>query len=195
MWVLLAIFFLLLGINKQLDMQTWFVESIKDLSIQHGWYEQRRGLQIAFVSTLGVTMFLAIVSLRLFLLSIWHRYKLIWVGMLLLFGFILIRVASFQHIDIAIDSTILGVEWNVILEMSALLIIIWGTLVKQKVASFHSVKLSEINPIVVVDKEGDVARCPQCGKQAVAPTVHQRKFKCRRCGYLYRVHVAGKPVQ
>jgi hypothetical protein len=83
LWLLLAAFFLLLGINKQLDLQTWLMQSLKALSIQHGWYAQRRSLQIAFVVALGTAMLLAIISLRIFLLSIWHRYKLIWLGMLL----------------------------------------------------------------------------------------------------------------
>jgi ribosomal protein S27AE len=195
LWIALAGLMLLLGINKQLDLQTWLTQSLKDISIQHGWYAQRRGVQMAFIIALGLGMVIALVTLRFFLLNAWHHHKLIWLGLILLSTFILVRAASFHHIDLLISTTWMGVKLNVLLELGALTVILWGTLVKQKVASFHSVKLSEINPIVVVDKEGDVARCPQCGKQAVAPTVHQRKFKCRRCGYLYRVHVAGKPVQ
>jgi len=191
LWLLMAAFFLLLGINKQLDLQTWCVQSLKALSIQHGWYEQRKGLQIAFIVAFGTAMLLTMISLKLFLLSIWHRYKLVWLGLLLLFGFIFLRAASFQHLDVVAVGTIMGIQWYVILEMIALLTILAGTYVKQNVSDYKMTKLSEINPIVQIDKEGDAARCPQCGKQAVATTVHNRKFKCRRCGFFYKVHVSG----
>lgn len=190
-WLILSLFFLMLGINKQLDLQSWLTQTLKDISIEHGWYAQRRGLQIAFVVTIGFGMLLATFSLRLFLVNIWHRHKLLWVGMIMLCGFVLIRAASFHHVDIAIGSSVLGIKLNVILEVSALLIILVGTYVKHQVSDYKMTRLSEINPIVQIDKEGDIARCPQCGKQAVATTLHNRKFKCRRCGFFYKIHVSG----
>jgi len=191
LWLLLAVLFLLLGINKQLDLQTWLLQTFKELSIQHGWYEQRRGLQIAFLVALATTMLISLISLRFFLLSMWHRYKLIWLGTMLLFGFIFMRAASFQHIDVALTSSIAGIPWHVVCEMIALFIILAGTFVKRPVSNHKVTRLSEINPIVEIAREGDVARCPQCGKQAVAMTLHERKFKCRRCGFMYRIHVPG----
>lgn len=191
LWIALASLLFLLGINKQLDLQTWFTQSFRDLSIEHGWYEQRRMVQVVFIVALGIGMLITLMSLRLFLLNAWHHHKLIWLGLSLLCTFILIRAASFHHVDIIIGKTWMGVKLNVLMELSALILILWGTFVKQKGANFYHVKFSDINPIVVVDQEGDTARCPQCGKQAVASAVHERKFKCRRCGYFYSVHVAG----
>lgn len=193
-WLLLASFFLLLGINKQLDLQTWLTQTLRDVSIQHGWYEQRRGVQFSFIVVLGLGMLMVLISLRMFLMSAWSKYKLLWMGLALLCAFILIRAASFHHVDLAIGRTLFGVKMNVIIELSALCMILIGTYSKQTVSVFKTAKLSGINQIVQIEKAGDTARCPQCGKQSVATTVHDRKFKCRRCGFFFKVHVSGQAL-
>ncbi|MDP1524150.1 MAG: hypothetical protein Q8M10_13440, partial [Methylotenera sp.] len=46
-WLYLAVFLFLLCINKQLDLQSWLTQTIKDSALAHGWYEHRRSLQAA----------------------------------------------------------------------------------------------------------------------------------------------------
>ena len=41
-WLGLTISLLFLGINKQLDLQSLFIQTIRNLSIQHGWYGHRK---------------------------------------------------------------------------------------------------------------------------------------------------------
>src|SRR3569833_3825399 len=41
-WSVLAVIMLLLGINKQLDLQTWFTLEGKKLALSEGWYNHRR---------------------------------------------------------------------------------------------------------------------------------------------------------
>src|SRR3712207_4883602 len=48
-WCLTAVVLVLLGINKQLDLQTWFIQVMRDLAKEQGWYEARRQYQIEFV--------------------------------------------------------------------------------------------------------------------------------------------------
>lgn len=107
-WLYLGIFLLLLSINKQLDLQTWFSQVLRDLSLAHGWYEQRRILQLAFIVSIASVMLVLFVTLRIYLWNLWRSYKLVWSGLILLCVFILIRAASFHHIDILIRHTLLG---------------------------------------------------------------------------------------
>ncbi|HVZ33497.1 MAG TPA: hypothetical protein VG963_13790, partial [Polyangiaceae bacterium] len=48
-WGLVLAAMILLGINKQLDLQTLFTEIGRDLAHAQGWYETRRRYQVAFI--------------------------------------------------------------------------------------------------------------------------------------------------
>ncbi len=98
-WLCLALFLLLLGINKQLDLQTWFTQTLRDSAHAHGWYEARRPLQALFILGLALGILLSLVSIRRFLAASWHRHKIAWIGVELLCAFVLMRAASFHHMD------------------------------------------------------------------------------------------------
>src|SRR6266540_5387037 len=49
LWFGLALLLTLLGVNKQLDLQTWFTLALKSAAEAQGWYEQRRVFQAAFI--------------------------------------------------------------------------------------------------------------------------------------------------
>ncbi|MDP1659977.1 MAG: hypothetical protein Q8L73_11605, partial [Methylotenera sp.] len=119
-------------INKQLDLQSWLTQIVKDMALANGWYEHRRPLQTAFIAILGLTMMFTLTVLRIFLANSWQEHKLTWVGIVLLSTFILMRAASFHHLDIFIKHHILGLRINVILEIGAILIIILSTLINKK---------------------------------------------------------------
>lgn len=126
-WYGLTLFLILLGINKQLDLQTWFTQTIKDNALAHGWYVHRRPVQIIFLMMLGLGFFIVLISLQLFLTNSWRRYRLAWLGITLLCTFILMRASSFHHFDVFIDHKILGLTVNEMLENGAILLIILGT--------------------------------------------------------------------
>src|SRR5579862_622210 len=48
-WGLFTVALVLLGINKQLDLQTWFTLFFKQVALHEGWYERRRPVQAAFI--------------------------------------------------------------------------------------------------------------------------------------------------
>jgi len=133
-WFYFAVFLLLLGINKQLDLQSWFTQTIKGSVQAHGWYAHRRQLQVAFIVFLSFGMLIALIMLRLFLENSWRKYKLTWVGIVLLCTFILMRAASFHHFDIFINHDILGFKINVLLEIGAISLIILGAFFNKKQA-------------------------------------------------------------
>src|SRR5690606_22333208 len=51
-WFMVGLFLLLMGISKQLDLQTPFIASARDLSLHYGFYQHRHGLVIGFIGAL-----------------------------------------------------------------------------------------------------------------------------------------------
>lgn len=131
-WLYLAVFLFLLCINKQLDLQSWLTQTVKDSALAHGWYEHRRPLQTVFIVILGLAMMFTLTALRIFLANSWQEHKLVWVGIVLLSTFILMRAASFHHLDLFINHRILGLRVNVILEIGAILLIMLGSQTNKK---------------------------------------------------------------
>lgn len=188
-WLYLAAFLLLLGINKQLDLQSWFTEFMRDSAKAHGWYAYRRLVQVVFIAILGLGMLIALLSVRLLLANSWRRYKLTWLGIILLCAFILIRAASFHHFDILINHDIAGLPVNVLLEIGALLLIILGTFFSKKTSVLPNTNTFPMHGYVEIQNQGDDVQCPQCGVQPLSKTVAGRIFKCRSCGTKYSVNV------
>lgn len=192
-WLYLAAFLLLLGINKQLDLQSWLTEFVKDNALVNNWYQYRRRVQVAFIMALGLAMLLALLSIRLFLANSWRHNKLTWWGIILLCTFILVRAASFHHFDILINRPVLGLKMNVLLEIGAILLIILGTFFDKKSSNLlttDTFNTYNMNRYAEIINEGDDVQCPQCGVQPLAKTIDGRLFKCRGCGNKFIVRVA-----
>lgn len=191
-WLYLAVFLLLLGINKQLDLQSWFTQTMRDSAKAHGWYEQRRPVQFAFIALMGLGFVLTLISLRLFLANSWRHNKLAWFGIVLLCTFILMRAASFEHFDMLIHHPIFGLNINIILENGAILLIILGTFFNKKFVQPFAPNTISLKDYVEIAAEGNTVLCPQCSAQPLANTVDGRIFKCRSCGYRYSVRVVER---
>ena len=126
-WAYLAIFLLLLAINKQLDLQSWFTQAMRTAAQMQGWYEHRKSLQLLFIVSLSIGTLFTLISIRLFLEQSWHKYPLTWVGIVLLSTFILMRAASFSHIDQMIHYPIFGIRLNGVMEIGSIALIIFGS--------------------------------------------------------------------
>jgi DNA-directed RNA polymerase subunit RPC12/RpoP len=188
-WYYLATFLFLLGINKQLDLQTFFTELMRNRAHIYGWYQYRRPVQIAFIVIIGIGMTVALIGMRLFLANSWRRYKMTWIGIILMCTFILMRAASFHHFDLFIGHQILGLTVNVLLENGALLLIILGTYLSKKFVNPLSANTVNLYDFIEIASEDDGARCPKCGTQPLSKPKDGRVFKCRSCGYKYTVRV------
>lgn len=125
-WKLLALGLVLLGINKQLDLQTWLTLTGKKIAQSQGWYENRRPVQVIFI--LVVAMVTAAVFFGMLRLvrhqSGWVRLAL--AGMAFLGGFIVIRAASFHHVDQMLRHDIGGFRLNWLLELGGIGMIGYG---------------------------------------------------------------------
>lgn len=111
-WIALAALMLLLGLNKQLDLQTWFGQTGRDIAVAQGWYAQRRVVQGAFIVVLCGAAVVAWFAAQRFWRRLWREYQWAFSGLALLLTFIVIRAATFHHFDnmigVAIGSSTLG---------------------------------------------------------------------------------------
>jgi hypothetical protein len=126
-WRILFVGLVFLGINKQLDLQSAFTEIGRIMADQQGWYADRRRLQMAFIAgilIMGVTLF--VLTLHL----VWGApASTLWalLGGSGLVVFVIVRAASFHHVDIALGHRFSGLRINWLLEMGTLLVIIWSS--------------------------------------------------------------------
>ena len=70
LWQLLAVGLVVLGINKQLDLQSALTELGRYLAQTQGWYDMRRTVQFAFILTMaisavGVGVYVLIATMRM----------------------------------------------------------------------------------------------------------------------------------
>jgi hypothetical protein len=122
-WLALATLMLALGINKQLDLQSLATQIGRGVITAWGLYSSRRELQFGFIlvvalvcsSTLGAFLWAARRTLK-------NRWPAI-AGMLFILGFVVIRAASFHHVDAFLAARLGGLKWNGILELGGIAVV------------------------------------------------------------------------
>jgi hypothetical protein len=125
-WRSISALFFFLGINKQLDLQT-------DLrrSRYQGWYEQRWLVQLAFIALIAVTCLISAIILLIWVRDAPMSNWLALIGTTLVISYVLIRAASFYHVDRLIGQKILGFRWNWILEIGGIGLVLLASLWRQ----------------------------------------------------------------
>jgi hypothetical protein len=127
-WLGLALLLGALGINKQLDLQSLVTQIGEDMAHAQGWYKHRRIVQAIFVAGIGLG------SLAVGVLGLWwlrDRLTQLWpaiLGTALMLGFVVIRAASFHHMDWLLYRATGPIQLNWVLELGALAIIAWAAL-------------------------------------------------------------------
>jgi len=99
-WFGLSVVLLMLGFNKQLDVQSDITNIGRAMAKSEGWYENRRVYQLMFVLFFGAAAVGAVGAAIWFMRDLWKRYRLAFVGIIYLCTFVIIRASSFHHIDI-----------------------------------------------------------------------------------------------
>jgi hypothetical protein len=126
-WWALAAVMLLLGVNKQLDLQTWFTEVARDMAREDGWYDIRHQVQIAFIAVLAVLGLLSQVWLYRSLRDFGSEARLAAVGLAFLAVFVVTRAASFHHVDFLLGMELGGwLKVNALLELGGIGCIAWA---------------------------------------------------------------------
>jgi hypothetical protein len=126
LWAGLSLMLLLLGINKQLDLQSLLTELGRIAARDQGWYEGRRAVQVAFILLLVAAGAWGLRALWLFSRGHLAQLRLALIGALGLVCFVAIRAASFHHVDLLIGTEIAGIDLNAWLENGAIGCIAFG---------------------------------------------------------------------
>ena len=123
-WGVILVAMVLLGINKQLDLQTLLTAAGRCLSREQGWYRERRAFQVDFIKALLVA------TATLLMIGLWlmrrhlRRNGLALLGLAFVAGFVAIRAISFHHFDAFINSrTLLNLRFNFVLENAGLVLV------------------------------------------------------------------------
>jgi len=124
-WFGLSILFFVLGINKQLDLQTLLTVVGREIAQSNGLYESRREIQLIFVIFFTLFCFSSIVALSWWLRDCWRRYLIPLLGVAFLVSFVVIRAASFQHVDYFISKwSIIGpLRMKYVVELGGILVV------------------------------------------------------------------------
>lgn len=122
-WLATGILLILLGLNKELDLQNLLTQAVRTAVRHFGLYEQRRLMQGMFLLLLTVAGLLAA-----FVLGTWLRWlsttaKAAAAGIVLLLAFVVMRAASFHHIDHWVTIDIAGLRSGWWLELAGISVI------------------------------------------------------------------------
>lgn len=125
MWFGIAFILLMLGINKQLDLQTWFTSVGREIAKERGWYYMRRKVQAVFVMISALSSVLIIVVMFRRFKDMLRQNWLVFVGLVCLAAFILIRTAFFYHVDYMFrkPDIFMALNMKFICELGALIIV------------------------------------------------------------------------
>ncbi|MXO58379.1 hypothetical protein GRI89_02310 [Altererythrobacter salegens] len=106
----------MLGINKQLGIQSLFTELSRALAKEQGWYGDRRFVQKIFVEMLAVLFAVNLAAGLTTRGHLAHSIKLAIAGFGMTLAFVILRTASFHHVDVFLQRSMMGAKWNLIFE-------------------------------------------------------------------------------
>lgn len=126
LWLILAIILLALGLNKQLDLQSFLTGIGRSAAREGGWYEQRRILQFFFVIVVFIAGVGVLAATAWYLRHSLHRYRVALIGMGYLILFVILRAASFHHVDVLLNAGAVGINFNHLFELAGIATIAWS---------------------------------------------------------------------
>jgi hypothetical protein len=111
-WLALAVVASVLGLNKQLDLQSLLTAAGREVAVAIGWYGRRRVIQAVFVGLLAAGVVGVVGSLIRLRSRTSRAYVLTILGVVGLTAFVLARAATFHHVDalagVSLGDTTLG---------------------------------------------------------------------------------------
>jgi len=126
LWLGLALVLLLLGINKQLDLQTALTEMGRMMARSEGWYGMRRAVQVVFILGVAAAGWWLFRSVLLLARGNLRQMRTVLLGTVFLLCFVTIRAASFHHMDRLLGLHFGGVKVNALLELGGIAFVIHG---------------------------------------------------------------------
>ena len=136
-WIALGTLLILLGINKQADLQSLITLYGRDLFKYFGLYKVRRTFQIAFIAIVALIGSI-VVALALSLVRYWNWCcKIAVMGLGFQSAFVVIRAASFHQVDQWLGIRLLDMKMNLILESIGLVLILLSAANRHRILNFR----------------------------------------------------------
>ncbi|MEP7204202.1 MAG: hypothetical protein ABI894_16440 [Ilumatobacteraceae bacterium] len=112
LWLLSAITMVVLGLNKQLDLQSLVLQIVRDRAIADGWYNNRRRYQMDFIVVVTLLGLVSTAFISLSLRRVLRRVLPAVAGLGMLTAFVVMRASSFHYDSkvVAYDSPA-GTNW------------------------------------------------------------------------------------
>jgi hypothetical protein len=129
LWLALFALTFLLGINKQLDLQSLFTEIGKYYAYNNGLYEHRRAFQEVFIKLIAGSAFISLATLIYLYRGVVRYHFVAIAGFCFLAAFVLIRASSFHNVDLLIKTEIAGFRLNWLFELFGLGLIAFNALI------------------------------------------------------------------
>ena len=126
LWCALGIVMIALGINKQLDLQSLFTAIGRDVANRRGWYDGRRRIQEVFILMVAISGAATISLTAIHLRRDGWAVRLAGAGLAFLIVFIIVRAASFHHMDVLLRTAFIGLRLNALLELGGIAAITVG---------------------------------------------------------------------
>jgi hypothetical protein len=123
-WLGVGVVMLLLGLNKELDLQTLLGHWGKQAALEQGWYAQRRLVQGVFVSALVLAAAAALGMVAYALRRLLRRIALGLIGLGLVFAYVLLRAALFLTVRNPAVQNALGWVWPI--ELAGIALVAWA---------------------------------------------------------------------
>ena len=127
-WLWRAFFVLLivLGVNKQLDLQSAITVYFRSMAQEEAWYDGRRTYQVAFIAGVAILGVIVGISLVAVTRQLARPVKIAGLGLCFVGAFVLIRATSFHEMDSLIRYQIVSLRLNGILELGGIATICAG---------------------------------------------------------------------
>lgn len=125
-WWILACILLSLGLNKLLNLQTVLINLGRTISRTQGWDAHQRAVQAVFVAVFTLVLLITVAaSYRKWR---WFAREQPWAraGVLLLLLFVVVRVATLNHVDSLLHLNLYDDYWAWSLELLASACLAWS---------------------------------------------------------------------
>jgi len=122
-WLATAIVMILLGINKQLDLQSDLTDFARAAAHSEGWYSWRRDVQGVFLLAMALGTIAVAMLIWCWLRGVTVSAKVAAMGLVILLAFIFLRAASFHHIDNWVTIPVAGMRSGWWLELLGIVVI------------------------------------------------------------------------
>ena len=140
-WGAMTLLMIALGVNKELDLQSWFTAIGRAIANERGWMAQHRAIQFDFMVVLTAAAVVALVAAAWFVRRRRREYWLLLAGVTFTMTFIVLRAASFHHFDVVLRSHVAGVKVNWALELTGIAVIGAAALIRLRAIKPEQVRV------------------------------------------------------